>query len=85
MDKNVSPNYSSGQMTYLEAEAGEFLHLRRKRTASTASSFVFRFHIPVYEVQRWRWQLKVTFRLKKTSLEGNKSWNKQVLTLWLGR
>jgi len=26
MDKNVSPNYSSGQMTYLEAEAGDIPH-----------------------------------------------------------
>ena len=51
MDKSVSPTYSSSQITYVEAEAVEFSRFRfhRKRTASTASSFRFRFHIPGYQ------------------------------------
>jgi len=46
MDKNVSPNYSSSQITYVETEAAEFLRFRfhRKRTASS-----FHFHIPGLE------------------------------------
>ena len=44
-DKTFSPNYSSSQITHVEAEAIDFLRFRfhRKRTASDSS---FRFHIP---------------------------------------
>jgi len=40
MDKNVLPNYSSSQITYVEAEVVEFSRFRfhRKRTASTTST-----------------------------------------------
>jgi len=48
MDKTFSPSYSSSQITYVEAVGFSRFRFRfhRKRTASTASSFHFRFHIP---------------------------------------